>query len=168
MSSYVTRKEWSECKQKFRRAATKKNLCLKNVNYSIEKYEISFLIVCVKLGIFAETNFGKLFFFNWAWRVGQLVINCAVSNLGLLLWDSLVTHSCDVFAYNSDFVIIDLSNLKLLQSLVVEISLEDKIGFQVFTWQNHCFFSAFLALCRLHSNMIISNSFLHASADTLR
>ena len=62
MSSYVTRKEWSEWKQKFRRAATKKNLCLKNVNYSIEKYEISFLIVCVKLGIFAETNFGKLFF----------------------------------------------------------------------------------------------------------
>lgn len=38
---------------------------------SIEKYEISFLIVCVKLGIFngeikrfAETNFGKLYFFN--------------------------------------------------------------------------------------------------------
>ena len=118
----------------------KKTVCLKNVNYSIEKYEISFLIVCVKLGIFAETNFGKLFFFNWAWRGRQLVINCAVSNLGLLLWDSLVTHSCDIFAYNLYFVIIELSNLKIFRSLVVKISLEEKIGFQDFTWQNHCFF----------------------------
>ena len=49
-----------------------KNLCgLKTSTISIEKYEISFLIVCVKLGIFkgeikrfAETNFGKLYFFN--------------------------------------------------------------------------------------------------------
>ena len=143
------------------------------------------------------------------------MINCAVSNLGLLLWDSLVTHSCDIFAYNLDFVIIELSNLKILRSLVVEISLEEKIGFQVFTWQNHCFFSrseqlqntpqliymslnknsvycvmprsskppdtckwggnelrgilkfslAFLAFCRLHSNMIISNFFFSVQAQ---